>query len=122
MLYTFRLGPTFYWDLTDRIGMSLGAGPAVGMVTGDYKYNEVITANGVSSRNNGKFGTTDFVFGGYVNATVLCHVMDNADIYVGAQYMALGNANFSGGGLQAQLDLCRLLFTSPRTTSPVFTS
>ncbi len=43
-LYTLRFGPTFYWDLSDNVGMTLGAGPAVGLVSGDYKYNEMITA------------------------------------------------------------------------------
>ena len=37
MLYTLRLGPTLTWDLGDRFGNLAGAGPAVGVVTGDYK-------------------------------------------------------------------------------------
>lgn len=118
MLYTIKLGPSFYWDLTEHVGISLGAGPAVGFVTGDYKYNEVVTANGVSSRNNGSFGTTDFVFGGYANATVLYHVLDNADIYLGAQYMPLSNANFSNGGRQAQLDLTGQVYISAGISWP----
>ncbi len=61
MLYTVRLGPSFYWDITDKIGASLGAGPAVGIVSGDYKYNETITASGVSASNNGKIDGTDVV-------------------------------------------------------------
>ena len=88
MLYTVRLGPSFYWDLTEHIGMSLGAGPAVGIVSGDYKYDETITAGGISARNAGQIGGTDLVYGGYVNAAVMYHVLDNADIYIGAQYHA----------------------------------
>ena len=108
MLYTFRLGPTFYWDLGDHVGMSLGAGPAIGIVSGNCKYDEVITANGASARNTGRFGGTDMTFGGYVNGTLMYHFQDNgrnADIFVSAQYMPMGSATFSGAGRESQLNL-----------------
>jgi len=105
MLYTLRLGPSFYWDLTDHLGMSLGAGPAVGIVSGDYKYDEVITAGSVNASNTGKIGGTKLVYGGYVNATVMYHVQNNADIFVGAQYMPMSDATISGGGREGRLNL-----------------
>jgi hypothetical protein len=105
MLYTMRLGPSFYWDLTEHIGMSLGAGPAIGIVSGDYKYDETITAGGINARNTGRIGGTDAVFGGYVNAAVMYHVVDSGDIYVGAQYMPMEGATISGGGRAGRLNL-----------------
>jgi hypothetical protein len=110
MLYTLRLGPSVYWDVNRSIGVSASFGPAIGIVSGDYKYDETITATTVngttSAHNSGQFGGTDVVYGGYVNATVMYHVPDeNADIYVGAQFMPMGDANFSGGGREAQLKL-----------------
>ncbi len=105
MLYTLRFGPSFYWDMGEHVGMSLGAGPAVGLVSGNYKYNETITAGGSTARNAGQIGATDFVYGGYVNAAVMYHVQDNADIYVAAQFMPMSSANFSSGGREGQLDL-----------------
>ncbi|HEV2434825.1 MAG TPA: hypothetical protein VG077_02395 [Verrucomicrobiae bacterium] len=105
MLYTLRLGPTFYWDLTEHVSLSLGAGPAVGLVSGDYKYDEMVTAGSTSVHNSGQIGGTDFVYGGYVNATVLCHVTDNADIYAGAQFMPMSDATISGGGRMGRLNL-----------------
>ena len=112
MLYTVRLGPSFYWDLTEHIGMSLGAGPAVGVVSGNYKYNETITAGGINARNSGKIGGTDVIFGGYVNGTLMYHVQNDADIYIGAQYMPMGNATISGGGRQGRLNLGGQLYFS----------
>jgi hypothetical protein len=112
MLYTLRLGPTFYWDLTDHLSLSLGAGPAIGIVSGDYKYDEIITAGGVSANNSGRIGGTDFVYGGYVNATVLCHVVDNGDIYAGVQFMPMSNATISGGGRMGRLNLGGQLYFS----------
>jgi hypothetical protein len=106
MLYTVRLGPSVYWDVNRSIGVSASFGPAIGIVSGDYKYNEIFSAGGVSANNQGRIEATDLVYGGYVNATVMYHVPnENADIYVGAQYMPMGDANFSGGGREAQLKL-----------------
>ena len=105
MLYTVRLGPSVYWDLNQYLGLSAGAGPAVGIVSGSLKYNEMITTTTVAS-NKGQIDATDLVYGGYVNATLMYHVPDeNGDLYVGVQYMSLGNATISGGGRQGQLNL-----------------
>ena len=112
MLYTLRLGPSFYWDLTEDFGMSLGAGPAVGLVNGNYKYNETVISSGVSARNSGSFSTTEVIYGGYVNGALMYHVLDNADFYLGAQYMPLGNASFSSGGRQAELKLGGQIYVS----------
>jgi hypothetical protein len=105
MLCTLRLGPSFYWDLTEHVSLSLGAGPAVGLVSGDYKYDEIITANGVSAHNSGRIGGTKFVYGGYVNTTLMCHVVDNGDIFAGVQFMPMSDATISGGGREGRLNL-----------------
>ena len=106
MLYTVRLGPSVYWDLNESFGLSASAGPAIGIVSGDYKYDEIVSAGGVNARNHGQFGATDLVYGGYVNTTLMYHVPnEKADIYVGAQYMTMGDATFSGGGREGRLNL-----------------
>ena len=112
MLYTLRLGPSFYWDLTEHIGMSLGAGPAVGIVSGDYKYDETINAGGINARNTGRIAGTALVYGGYVNAALMYHVQEDADIYIGAQYMPMSAATISGGGRSGRLDLGGQLYFS----------
>lgn len=112
ILYTVRFGPSFYWDLTEDFGMSLGAGGAVGIVNGNYQYNELVTSGGVSARNSGEFSTTDVIYGGYANGTLTYHVLNNADIYLSAQYMPLGNASFSNGGRQAELNLGGQIYVS----------
>ena len=48
---------------------------------------------------------TDLVYGGYVNATLVYHAVDNGDFYLGAQYMPMNGANFSGSGMTGHLDL-----------------
>ena len=107
MLYTVRLGPSVYWDLNEHFGLSASAGPAIGIVSGDYKYDDIrVRQWPFAPAITGQIGATDLVYGGYVNTTLMYHVPnENADIYVGAQFMSLGNASFSGGGREAQLKL-----------------
>ena len=112
MLYTVRFGPSFYWDLTEHLSASLGAGPALGIASGDYKYNETITSGGSSIHNSGKVEATDVVFGGYVSGALMCHVEESADIFVSVQYTPMGDANFSGGGREAKLKLGGQLYFS----------
>ena len=100
-LYTVRLGPSVYWDLNQFFGVSAGAGPAIGIVSGNLQYNEIIN----TTSYKGQVDATDVVYGGYVNASLMYHLVQNGDLYVGVQYMSLGNATISGGGREAQLNL-----------------
>jgi hypothetical protein len=103
MLYTVRLGPSLYWDLNQYLGLSAGVGPAVGIVSGDYKYDEIVPGG---ARNHGQIGGTDLVYGGYVNASLMYHVPgENGDLYLGVQYMSLGNATISGRDREGRLNL-----------------
>jgi hypothetical protein len=59
-----------------------------------------------SASSKGQVDATDLVYGGYANAMLLYHVpKENGDLYLGAQFMSLGNATISGGGRQGQLNL-----------------
>jgi hypothetical protein len=118
ILYTFRLGPSVFWDLNDRIGLAASFGPAVGLVSGAYEFNETITTSTGPVRNRGSFGATDFVYGGYVSGTITYHVTENGDFYIGAQFMPLGSATFSEGGRSAKLNLSGSVFVSAGVNWP----
>jgi len=106
MLYTFRLGPTVSWDINDRFRLMGGAGGALGLVSGHYEFDETIsTSSGSSARNSGKIWMSKAVYGGYVDATLLYHVIDHGDVYAGARFMPLSGATVSGMGREAKLDL-----------------
>lgn len=105
-LYTFRLGPTLFYDVSRYVGISAGLGGAVGIADETYEFNEALTfSDGSVSRNRGSFGQTDVVFGGYVNVTATCHVERGGDIYVGVQYMPMSDSTLSQDGREATLDL-----------------
>lgn len=116
VLLAFRLGPTLSVDLTRHFSVDIGAGPALGVVTGHYSYNETITyplpasvgGGTATAQNSGRFETTAVTYGGYVNAMLSYRVQDvtgPAKIFIGAQYMPMADAKFNNGGREADLSL-----------------
>jgi hypothetical protein len=121
ILYGLRLGPTFYWDFANNWSASLGVGPAMGVVSAEYKYNEVVTTSTSSAPSNGSFHGLDVVYGGDVNATLFYHTADKkrpVDLYISAQFMPLGSADFSQGGRDAKLDLSGQIYISAGVNWP----
>ncbi len=104
-LFTLRLGPTFYWNLHPRWGVSASAGGAIGLVAGDYRFDEMATFGSGTTRNSGRFGKTDLTYGGYVNGLALFHLQHDADLFAGVQFMPLSDVRFNKGGREAKLDL-----------------
>lgn len=111
-LYTFRLGPWIYWDLNQRVGLSLGVGPALGLAQNTLTYHETIAYSGGTAVNSGSQHSWAFIYGGYVNGTLIFHAPEKADIFVGAQYMPMSDVEVSGGGRRAQLDLGGQIYLS----------
>ncbi len=119
IIYSIRLGPSFDWDLGEHVGMSLSAGPVLGVVSGEYSYNEVLTGSGISpAHNSGSFDSLQVEYGGYFNATFMYHITQSADFYVGAQYMTMTDYSISGGGRSARLDLGGQVYLSAGISWP----
>lgn len=55
---------------------------------------------------------SDMVYGGYVNTTLMWRTKEKADLYIGAQFMTLGNTSVSGPGRSAELRLGRGIYLS----------
>ena len=105
-LYALKLGPTIFWDVSPYIGLTAGIGPAVGIVSGDLKFDETLSMNdGSITHSKGHIGATDVTVGAYVNAMITYHAARNGDYYLGVQYMPMRSANISGDGHQARLNL-----------------
>jgi hypothetical protein len=105
-LVAVKLGPTLFWDVSRYVGLQAGAGPAIGIVPGNLKFDETVQLpDGTSPHNSGEISSTKVTFGGYVNLLATFHVGKNADVYLGGQYLPLGNANFGGNGRNAELKL-----------------
>ena len=112
-LYSFKLGPTFYWDLGRRWALQAGAGGAFGLLDGAYKYQEVaVSADGGRTPLSGRFGKSSFSYGGYAGAMLLWHTAEKADVYLGAHYMTLGGATYGGAGREARLRLNNGIYLS----------
>lgn len=106
-LYTIRLGPTLYWNLCRKVGLYVGGGPAVGMVSGDLSSSGIIQlADGSTAHYNATHSSgLSMVYGGYVNATLVYHAVEGGDFYLGAQYMPMNGSTISGNGASGHLDL-----------------
>jgi hypothetical protein len=106
-LHTLRAGPTIHLELARRWAFQGGLGPAIGYVTGDYKFDERVTATGggSSSRAEGEIGGDDFVYGGYAQALVMFHFEEHGDIYAGLQFMGLTGSDFEEGDRRAKLNM-----------------
>lgn len=103
-LMNFRLGPNMQWHLGGRWAASLGGGLALGLATGDYSFSETLQYGaGGSASNSGSFGHTEWTMGGFAEALIYYRTDQSAELYLGAQYLSLGDATFSGGGRQATL-------------------
>ncbi|MDR3457972.1 MAG: hypothetical protein P4N60_11040 [Verrucomicrobiae bacterium] len=115
-LFAFRLGPSFFWDISENLGLSFSGGPVIGCVTGDYNFDETINLGGTITHNKGSFGDTEFVYGGYLNAMLKYHIVDNgrnAYLFLGAQYTPMTTARISNGaGRTADLNLSGQVYIS----------
>jgi hypothetical protein len=111
-LLTVRAGPTFYWNLHPRWAVSASAGGAIGLVTGDYRFDETGHFGTSTTPVNGEFSKTEVTYGGYISALALFHVQPDADLFLGAQFMPLTDVTFSKSGREAKLDLGTGLYFS----------
>lgn len=107
----FRLGPNLQWHLGGRWAASVGGGFALGLVTGNYSFDESLAyESGGTTSNSGTLSSTELVYGGYAEALVYFRAEENSEIYVGARYVSMGDATFSGGGREVRLKLGNGLF------------
>jgi len=104
-LFLFRLGPTFFYDVSPYVGFMVSAGPAAALVSQTYHYNESIAfTDGTTASNRGSFSDSEFVYGGYISVMGTYHVEAGGDLYLGLHYMPLSDASISQSGRAGSLD------------------
>jgi hypothetical protein len=114
MLYTVRLGPSMYWDISEHIGMYASAGPAVGLAAGNLEYDDTISydpgGGTITVHNHSSTSGAGVTYGGYVNAEMVYHAVQGGDFFLGAQFMPMSSTTISGGGRSGKLDLSGQLY------------
>lgn len=111
-LYNLRLGPHFHWDLTRHWALEAMGGVALGLVDGRYSYNEVLNSSTGTTVSSGDFDQSEWLWGGYAGLLTQVHLEKNSYVYVSAQFMTLGNVEFSAPGRSARLDLSQGVYVS----------
>lgn len=112
MLYNLRLGPNFHWDLNHHWAIEAMGGFALGLADGEYSYDEQLLSGTGTSSTSGNIRQTSWLYGGYAGILTQVHVEENAYFYGSAQFMTLGNVEFSSGGRQAKLRLDQGIYFS----------
>jgi hypothetical protein len=112
MLYNLRLGPHFHWDLTRAWSLEAMGGFALGLVDGKYNYTESLSTGTGGNSTSGSINQTSWLYGGYAGVLTQIHVEKNAYFYGSAQFMTLGNVEFSSDGRQAELQLDQGIYFS----------
>jgi hypothetical protein len=103
-VYNLRLGPRAYFEIARDWALAGSAGFAAGIVVGDHFFDETVSAGPSSSaRNTGRIGKTEAAYGGYADLTLYYHVSDEADLYVGARWMTMGDVRFEDANRSARL-------------------
>ena len=100
-------------DESDQAQLSAGA--AVGYVSGELEYNETLlfSSDGSRAYNRGSSVSDDqFIYGGYLSATLMFHVEEHGDFFLGVNYMPMSSATFSGGGREATLNMSGAVYIS----------
>ena len=106
-LFTFRLGPYIDIPIDERWSLSFSAGFAVGVVDGEFSFEQTTAAGG---RQIGGGSDTDVVYGGYVSASIHVAFSEHWGAFVGGQYLGLSEYSAKGSGQKVEIDLSRTAF------------
>jgi hypothetical protein len=118
-IYSLRLGPTVLWEFGRYVALSVNGGPAIAYVTAEYESKDTVTTtDGGRTQISESFDDDKFLFGGGVGVTLMFHTVESADIYIGAQFMTLGDMSLSRGGRKAELDLSAGIYLSAGVNWP----
>lgn len=109
-VYDFHLGPDASFRLTRDLSLELSAGLALGVVDGEFAFNEsTATAAGVFAAS-GATRNSGMLLGVFGEAQLDYRLCRSGSVFVGVQFQHLGNFDQGAGGRAAQLDLSQTLF------------
>jgi hypothetical protein len=105
-LYTLRLGPMLRWQMTPYWALSGSAGASVAMLHADMKINETMNSVGappltIGARNS----DSDLSYGGYIGGVVTYDTGYYWEVFIGAHFVTMTDAELTGGGRRASLSL-----------------
>ncbi len=106
-LFTFRVGPYLDMPIDERWTFSLSAGLAVGYVDGQFRFLQQVSTPAGRSFQTGQGSNADFVFGGYVSATVRFAIDEHWSLFTSGQYLGLTDYSATAGRQKVELDFSR---------------
>jgi hypothetical protein len=106
-MFTFRLGPYVDIPIDERWTFSFSAGPALGIVDGEFSFRQNVRAGTTSDFQSGSGSNTDVVFGGYLSGVIRYAINECWGVYLGGQYLGLTDYEVKAGRQKVELDFAR---------------
>ncbi len=109
-VYGLRLGPFFELPIVGGFNLQVSAGAAMMYANTSMRFTETLSFNGpeaglppVASEED--YSEGEFLFGFYGRALAGYDFNPSFRVFLGIEYMALGDTTVTGGGKEATLDL-----------------
>lgn len=107
LLVGIKAGPFLEIPLSDRLQLNLSAGVAGLAAFTDFEFEETASVPGIPDATltrTGEESETSFEVGGYAQLALSYAVTDFLQLFVGGQYLFLGDVEVSGGGKEATIE------------------
>jgi hypothetical protein len=112
--YFFRVGPYVEFPIVEKLRGVVSGGFACGVMAGHLQLKETTTiTGGTTTTTKAEADQAEWLFGGYVAATLLYPVNDEWSVFAGGQFQTLSDYSIEAGGRKMSIDL---------TTTPFFTA
>jgi hypothetical protein len=110
-IFGMRVGPYMEIPVCRHFAMNFSGGLAAAWINSEFQFDESTSVNGSSSGSARGSGRHDGVLvGGYASGNLMFNVTEAVDVFVGAQYQALGQYIQNETHRVAQVDLRKSVF------------
>jgi hypothetical protein len=106
LLYGFKLGPFVEAPLAKRVSLDLSGGLAAMCAEADFTFTETIGVSapgGSPAPRTGEAKNSEWLLGFYGNCRLSVALSDSTSVFVGGQYVHLGDVSAGTGGKLATL-------------------
>ncbi|HWN93393.1 MAG TPA: hypothetical protein VNT99_00030 [Methylomirabilota bacterium] len=107
-LFAFRLGPYIDCPIDENWMFSISAGPAVGIVDGEFRFRQTVKTDTGRRFQSGSGSETDIVFGGYLSGTIHWAINEQWGLFIGGHYTALTSYEVKAGEQKAEIRFARV--------------
>lgn len=104
-MFNFRMGPLYRAEFFDRLSLSVQAGVLATLFSADFSVRETLYVNNQPVVSTGRIteSNTEWLFGGYVDASAAFEMNDRVSLFGGFQYVT--SENFEAANQERMADV-----------------